>query len=173
MIKNFLLPVIFAIIFVLESVFVGLLPQFGYKAEGVFVPHFLFIALLFSSIFVNRNLTLIYAVIFGFLYDLFYTGLLGVYAYLFPLTIYIISLLMKSLQQNTIILISVGMLAITFLEFIVYGIVVVVQQSSMPMEMFLQQRLFATYLLNLIFLVLFTYLFKRMFQKIHILLYKE
>ncbi len=45
------------------------------------VPHFLLLALIFMSAYINQKHAVIYGLIFGFLYDINYTGVLGVYMF--------------------------------------------------------------------------------------------
>ncbi|MEH7375668.1 rod shape-determining protein MreD, partial [Neobacillus drentensis] len=68
--RKFLLPLLFLFLFIVESLFVEFLPAKIFGFERIFVPHFLFTAILFLTIFVGKKHGIIYAAIFGLLFDI-------------------------------------------------------------------------------------------------------
>jgi rod shape-determining protein MreD len=83
-VRKFLLPLLFLLLFYAESLFVEYLPAKVFGFERIFVPHFLFIALLFLTVFVGKKHGIIYAAIFGLLFDIVYVEIIGIYLFLYP-----------------------------------------------------------------------------------------
>lgn len=98
--KRIVLPLILSACFILESLFAEFFPNGIFGVHKIFVPHLLLMVLIIMGIYYVRNRTILYAFIFGMLFDAFYTGILGVYLFVFPLTVYITTSLMKVLQAN-------------------------------------------------------------------------
>lgn len=152
--------------FILESVFLTFVPSYGIANQYVLVPHFLFLTLLFCAVFYRRNTVLVYAFIFGLIFDLFYTNLIGVYAYLFPLTVYLVCKLMASLHKIYFIIFVFSIAAMIFLEFLVLGIHTAIGQSLYGFEEFMHIRLWPTLIMNIVFLLIFGYILQRIFIKL-------
>ena len=165
MIRYLFLPAIFLFAFILESVFLAFVPSYGQADDYVLVPYFLFITLVFGAVYYHRNTTLIYALIFGAIFDIFYTGLMGVYAYLFPLITYLVCKLMFSLHRKLLIVSVFSLVGISFIEFIVLGIQTAIGQNILSMEDFMYNRLWATLVTNIIFLLLFGYFLQKIFTR--------
>lgn len=82
--KRFLLPLIMILVFCAESIYTDLVRFPFVSVEQQVVPHFLLLALIFMSAYINQKHAVIYGLIFGFLYDINYTGVLGVYSLVLP-----------------------------------------------------------------------------------------
>ena len=91
--KRLYLPLILFLFIVLEGVALDLLPVQLLSAQTLIVPHWVFIILIFIVIFYDKEDTyysIVYAVIFGLLIDIVYTGILGIYMFSYGFGIYII-----------------------------------------------------------------------------------
>ena len=97
---KFFLPLIISLSFIFESIFVELLPEAFSKSDMILVPHFLMVMIIFTTIYGNQKHGLIYGFIFGLLFDVVYTEIIGIYLFLIPLVTKIVSWLMKLLQSN-------------------------------------------------------------------------
>ncbi|MGE6259566.1 rod shape-determining protein MreD [Heyndrickxia sporothermodurans] len=159
--KRIVLPLILSVCFIAESIFVQYFPHNAFDGKYIIVPHFLLVVLQLMGIYYIRNRTLLYAFIFGLLFDISYTGILGVYLFLFPLTIYITSKLMKFLQSNIFIAVIVTLFNVALVEFLVYELNILIHQVTMTTMDFLNIRLVPTLILNLIFFVIFSYPIKK------------
>lgn len=164
--RKFLLPVLFITCFLLESVFIELLPEKYFHHENILVPHLVMIALVFLTIYGSRNLGLLYSFIFGLVYDVIYIEIIGIYLCMFPLMSYIISKIMKVLQNNLLIMTVVTLFGIALLELGVYEMNLLIHQTSMNFSTFAASRLLPTIVLNLVFILIFAYPFKRQFEKL-------
>lgn len=163
--RKILLPLFFLLFFVLESVFVQSLPVDVLSSERILVPRFLIIVILFMTLYGYRNHGLLYGAIFGLLFDVVYTEIIGVYLFLFPIIAYLSSKMMGVLQSNLVVVSLVSILGVCLLELGAYEFNFIINMTDMDFQSFLRLRLFPTFLLNLAFIILFAYPLKRFFEK--------
>lgn len=163
--KRLLLPFVFLTFFILESIFVELLPAELFRSTRILVPHFLIVAILFLTVYASRNLGIIYAFVFGLLFDIVYTEIIGIYLFMFPLVAYIISKIMKVFHSNIIIVTIVSMVGVALLELGVYELNFLIKLTDMDFSTFINLRLFPTIILNIAFAIIFAYPLKRQFEK--------
>ncbi|WP_071460268.1 rod shape-determining protein MreD [Bacillus massilinigeriensis] len=163
--KRLGLPLLFVFLFILESLFVEFLPAELFHSARVMVPRFLLAAILFLTVYGNEKKGIIYGFIFGLLFDMVYTEILGVYLVLFPLLAYIFSNVMKILQTNVVVVSAVSLLGIALLEVGVYEMNLLIHITDMDFSSFASVRLFPTLVLNMAFLVLAALPFKSQFEK--------
>ncbi|MEH7100333.1 rod shape-determining protein MreD [Bacillus velezensis] len=147
--KRFLLPLIMILVFCAESIYTDLVRFPFVSVEQQVVPHFLLLALIFMSAYINQKHAVIYGLIFGFLYDINYTGVLGVYMFGFAGLCYLAAKAFKVLQTNALMVILVAVLSVCVLEFYVYGIQTLVRSGTMTFNDFVIQRFLPTALLNI------------------------
>lgn len=165
--KRFVLPLILFFVFLLESSFVDLVPADIFHKENVYVPRFLFLLIAFITVYFNKPVGLLYGAIFGLLYDIVYTEVLGVYLFLFTLVVYLISWASRILQTNIFVISFLSLIGIFVLEFCVYGVNLVIGSTTISIERFLQIRILPTLLLNSIFILVFAFPFKKLLGKLH------
>lgn len=163
--RKVLIGCIISFMFILESVFLELLPTDPFGKNWIFVPYFLLITILFFSIYGNRNVGVIYGFVFGLLFDIVYTEILGVYFFAFPFIIYIFNKLMKIFHSNIVVVSVMSLLAVVALEMIVYQVIKVINLTTIDFTSFLHLRLLPSLGLNLIFIVIVAYPYKRLFEK--------
>jgi rod shape-determining protein MreD len=133
---------------------------FGWHFSAI--PHFVLIAILLIGLFYDRTRAVWYGLTFGFLIDVVYTNVLGVYAFCIALTGYLFSLLSRIFHLYLVVVVLIGILAVACLEFEVYGIYGLIGKAPEPLDHFLQWRLVPTLVLNGAFLILIFYPFRRM-----------
>jgi rod shape-determining protein MreD len=164
-VKKFLLPLLFVFLFILESLFVQFLPEKLFGFERIFVPHFLFTGLLFLTIFVGKKQGIIYAAIFGLLFDIVYVEIIGIYFFLYPVISYLANRLMQFLQVNIIIAFLVSLVGIALLEIGAYEMNSLIHVTDLDFISFINLRLYPTLLLNAVFIILASYPFMRLFER--------
>ncbi len=164
--KKFLLPLLFLLLFIAESLFVQFLPADFFGQNRTLAPRFLFSALLLLTIFVGRKQGILYAAIFGLLFDIVYIEIIGIYLFLFPFITYIVSKIMHVLQANIIVAFFVSILGIALLEIGVYEMYYLIHVTNLDFVSFLKLRLYPVLLLNAVFLLIFIYPLKRYFEKV-------
>jgi rod shape-determining protein MreD len=164
-VKKFLLPLFFLCLFILESLFVQYVPTNLFGQNKIIAPHFLFAALLFLTIFVSRKQGIIYAAIFGLLFDIVYIEIIGIYLFLFPFIAYLASKILNILQNNFFVAILITIVGIALLEVGVYELDHLIHVTDMDFMSYLQLRFYPTLILNALFVILAGYPIKRLFEK--------
>lgn len=163
--KKFLLPLLFFFLFIIESIFAQYWPANVLGKDTIWVPHFLFAAILLLTIYTGKKQGIIYAMIFGLLYDIVYIEIIGIDLFLFPFVAYIISKLMNVMQTNIIVVFLVSLVGIAFLEIGIYEMDSLIHITDIDFMSFLKMRFYPTLLLNAVFLLLAGYPLKLKFEK--------
>ncbi|WP_338470396.1 rod shape-determining protein MreD [Niallia sp. XMNu-256] len=158
---KFFLPLIISLCFIFESIFVELLPEAFSSSKTILVPHFLIVVIIFTAVYGNRRHGLIYGVVFGLLFDIVYTEIIGIHLFLLPLVTYIAAWLMKLLQTNIFVVSVVTVIGVALLELGVYQINLLIGITDMTFVHFLNARLLPTLILNSIFIVITAFPMKR------------
>ncbi|MBM6619745.1 rod shape-determining protein MreD [Bacillus suaedaesalsae] len=164
--RKWFLPTLAFLCFILESVFVSVLPSELFGMERILVPRFVLIIVVFVTMFTNVRTGMIYGFVLGILYDLLYTNLIGVYMFAFTFLAYIVAWIIKLFQINTFTVTFISLIMITLLDFYVYGIQYLLANTSMIASEFLSIRLLPTLILNLAFVIVLFVPLKRQFFKI-------
>jgi rod shape-determining protein MreD len=165
MMRRVILPLVIGCCFIFESIFTMYFPDGSFGENFIIVPHFLLVALLLMGVYYSRNRAILFAFIFGLLFDVFYTGVLGVYMFLFPLSVYIADKMMKILQNNLFVAALVIIINISLVEFLVYEMNLLILKVPMTIIEFLENRLLPTLALNVIFFIIMAWPFKLLFSK--------
>ncbi|WP_066257904.1 rod shape-determining protein MreD [Neobacillus drentensis] len=163
--RKFILPLLFLFLFILESLFVEFLPAKIFGFERIFVPHFLFISLLFLTIFVGKKHGIIYAAIFGLLFDIVYVEIIGIYFFLYPFISYLIYKLLQVFQANLITAFLASLLGISLLEIGVYEMNFLIHVTDLDFMGFINLRFYPTLLLNAAITLIAAYPLKWLFEK--------
>jgi rod shape-determining protein MreD len=163
-VKKFLLPLLFLFLFLLESIFVQYIPQEVFGRNFILAPHFLFAGILFLAIYAGRKYGIIYAAIFGLLFDIVWIEIIGIYFFLFPLVTYLISKIMHVLQTNIIVAFIVSLVGIALLELGVYEMDFLIHITTLEFMSYMEMRFYPSLILNAIFLLIAAYPLKRHFE---------
>lgn len=163
--RKFLLPLLFLFLFIVEGLVVQFLPSELWGQTQVLAPRFLFVALVFLTIFVGKKQGIIYAAIFGIIFDIVYVEIIGIYLFLFPFICYLVTKIMHIMQANIIIAFLVSLFAIALLEIGVYEVDFLIHVTNLDFMSFLNLRFYSTLILNAVFVLIFGYPLKRRFEK--------
>lgn len=154
--KRLLFPFILFFLLISEGIALDLLPSMLTSTEILIVPHWVLVFLTLVTLFYDRNDTfyaIIYGIAFGILIDVVYTGILGVYMFVYPFTLYVVHLLKRFFQTNmvmTLFIVSIGVAISELLLLFIFSIVGIV---DMTVSHFIVNRLLPTLLANILFLV--------------------
>ncbi|MFD1171410.1 rod shape-determining protein MreD [Oceanobacillus picturae] len=154
--KRLYLPLILFLFLVMEGVALDLLPGSLLTGDLLIVPHWVLIYLVFITIFYDKETTyfsIIYALTFGLLIDVVYTGILGVYMFSYAFAIYITHLLNKMLHGNIHVSILLGAVAVILSDISIHVIYLVAGVNDMMWKDYFMTRLLPTLISNLVFLV--------------------
>ncbi|XJZ26367.1 rod shape-determining protein MreD [Bacillota bacterium Lsc_1132] len=162
--KKFLLPLFFLFLFIFESLFVQLLPGEAFRNGRIFAPHFLIVAILFFTIYGSEKHGILYGFIFGLLFDIVYTEILGIYLFLFPLVAYLVTKMMKVLQTNIIIASLMVLTGVALVELGSYEMNTLIHITKINFMTFVNIRFIPTLILNAAFIIIVSYPLKRYFE---------
>ncbi|MBS4176197.1 rod shape-determining protein MreD [Lederbergia citrea] len=163
--KRIVLPLLLTLAFYGESLFVDLLPPGTIVVDKVFIPHFLLVLLSMMGICYFRNRSLLYAAVFGLLFDIYYTEIIGVYLFLLPIAVYFAAKMSKILHANIFTVAIISSVCVALVETLVYGMNVLVMQITMTPNEFAMMRLLPTLVVNLVFLIIIYFPFSKMLQQ--------
>ncbi|WP_168733779.1 rod shape-determining protein MreD [Metabacillus sediminilitoris] len=166
--RRFILPFLVLFIFISESIFVDLVHLPFASENQLYIPRFVLIIVIFITVFMNRTQGMLFGVVFGLLHDIVYIEVIGIYLLVYAFLAYLISKAMKVLHNNVFMTLFLTILAITLLEYYVYGINYLIGTTKMPLYHFTTLRLLPTLALNSIFAILFIYPVKRFLEKIKV-----
>ncbi|MFD2628682.1 rod shape-determining protein MreD [Oceanobacillus kapialis] len=164
--KRLYLPLILFLFLVFEGVALDLLPASLLTGDLMIVPHWILILLVLMTVFYDKETTyysFMYALIFGLLIDVVYTGILGVYMFSYAFAIYVIHMLNKMLHGNIHVSILLGTVALGLSDIAIHVIYMVAGINDMAWADYLMARLLPTVISNLVFLiVLYPIIVKRL-----------
>ena len=161
---RFLLPAMFAFLFILESLFVELLPAELFNSDRILAPHFLMVGILFLTAYLSPKHGIMYGFIFGLLFDVVYTEIIGIYLFMFPFIAYLFANMIRVLQTNVLVVSLLSLIGIALLETGVYQMMHLIKITDLDFTAYVKIRLVPTLILNLAFIVVAAYPFKRQFE---------
>jgi rod shape-determining protein MreD len=155
-----LIPLVAVVLFYVEPVF-GLFSPIEIGGELRFlIPRFLIMFLIFVGVYYSRQRALVYAIIFGLLYDLFHIDIIGLYAFLYPVVCLLAIWAVKHIHRHIIVVTVITLLLVAVLETALYGFFTLIGFIGMPFNEFIPTRLVPTMIANSVFLVLLGWVFK-------------
>jgi rod shape-determining protein MreD len=158
-VKLFLVLFVF---FILQGTVMQVFSPQWFGLNFVVVPHFVLIAAVMIGLFYDRTQAVWYGLTFGFLDDIIYSNILGVYAFCIPLTAYLLSYLAKIFHLYLIIVFFIALIGVTLLEFEVYGMYGLIGKITMNPLDFANLRILPTLVVNGVFLLIVFYPLRRM-----------
>ena len=157
------LTVLFAV-FVLEgTVYQVFAPDFR-GSDQLYIPRLLFMLIITAGIFRGRGYGLLYAVIFGALYDIVYSEVLGVYTFGMGFAAYFLSLSFPVVKRHLSIVVAIAVFGVAFLEYYVYGMMSLVGITTVSHDFFLWSRLVPTLIMNAIAIIVLVWPLKKWFD---------
>lgn len=157
---RFLIPFVAVLLFLLEPEFAKFSPIHFENYTAYLVPRFLILYLIFISIYYNRKRAVIYGLIFGLLYDVFYIDIIGLYAVLYPAVCFLAGWSVKFIHQHLLITTVLAVLLVAVMEIILYEFFLLIGLTAMPFDTFFNGRLLPTIGANLLFLLILGWAFK-------------
>jgi len=155
--NKYILPLLLSLLFISENMFETIISPMLYGSQTIIVPHFLFIGLIFIALYYDAKLGVIYGAIFGLLFDIVNTEIIGIYLGCFPLFIFLISQTMKMLYANLFVRSLLTLIWTAALEYVVYGLNYLFGYTTMNNSFFMIHRLIPTLLLNGVVLLFAAY----------------
>lgn len=163
---NVFAPVLILFGLLVDGLISVIFSEYLYTENGnVMVPRLIILILVLISFYLPRNKMILYAIIFGFLYDSYYVGVLGIYVAIFPLIVYVTDKLKQVLNPNPITIGMMFFINLSILETMLYWIYKILGFTVIDMNTFMAIRLGPTLLLNLVFFIVAFYPLKKVILK--------
>ncbi|MDQ0161190.1 rod shape-determining protein MreD [Aeribacillus alveayuensis] len=162
MIKRFILLFAVFVIFVGESIFVDLIPHTFFPTDKIVVPRFLVLVIIAVTAYTTQSFGAFCGILFGFLYDVFYTEVIGIYTFAFPNLAFVTKFALKAFHHNIFVLVFLGLFSIALLEFYTYGLFLIINATTMGFHAFIYNRLFPTLMVNAVIFIMLIYPLKKL-----------
>jgi len=161
---RFLIPFVAVILFFVETEFSLYSPIKWHGHLYYLVPRFLILYLIFLSIYYDRKRAMLYGLIFGVLYDIFYIDIIGLYTFLYPFICFIAGSTVKYIHQHLAITTILSLVLVALLEIVLHQFFLLISFTSVPFAEFLNQRLIPTMIANSIYLIMLGWTFKYLIE---------
>ncbi|TQR19200.1 rod shape-determining protein MreD [Psychrobacillus vulpis] len=157
---RFLVIIISVLLFYMEPIF-GLFSPIELQGDFyVLVPRFLIMYLIFVSIYYDRKRAMLYGLIFGLLYDVFFIDIIGLYSFIYPLMCLVASLIAKYIHQHLLVATILTLVLVALVELLLFLFYTFIGIKSMTYTEFFQFNLIPTMIANLVFILMFGWGFK-------------
>ncbi|WP_210468786.1 rod shape-determining protein MreD [Sporosarcina sp. 6E9] len=156
------IPLIAILLFFLEPVFSLYSPIEVGGTLYILVPRFVIVYLVFIAIYYSRQRAIIYGIVFGLLYDMFYIDIIGLYAFLYPLICFIAAGIIRYVHKHIITVMILTLLLVALLDVLSYTFVSIIALTSIEPEVFISTRLIPTMIANSLFVIMFGWIFKKL-----------
>lgn len=160
------IPLILFVLLILEGVSIRFLPPQIAAGDLLFIPHWILLFLILVCIFYDKPRTyhaVIYALIFGFLIDMIYTGLLGAYMFTYGFAMYLTHILKRAFHGNFYVSLLLAAIGTALSDIVIYVIYSVIGFTDLYWTEYASVRLLPTIIINLIFLVIIYPMFVKRF----------
>ena len=116
---RYVVIIISVLLFYMEPIF-GLFSPIELNGDFyVLVPRFLIIYLIFIAIYYDRKRAMLYGLIFGLLYDVFFIDIIGLYSFIFPLMCLVASFIVKFIHHHLLVATILTLLLVAVVEIII------------------------------------------------------
>ncbi len=166
--RKYILPALLLFLFILESMSIDFFGLQGIKEDWIIVPRYMMIVIVLCAIYTSPYVGLICAMLFGFLYDIVYTDILGVYLFAFGVSVYIVSGILRFVNTNYLISFLMVLLSITIMEHLVFGIHSLIGTTQLTHSDFLSMRVVPTLVFNAIIAGMLLFPIKLFMEKLAI-----
>jgi rod shape-determining protein MreD len=161
---RFFIPLIAVVLFYLEPVFGAFSPLDLNETLYFMVPRFLIMYLIFVSIYYDKKRAILYGLLFGLLYDVYYIDIIGLYSVLYPLMCLAAGAAVKHVHQNLVVSTTLSLILVALLELILYVFFSIISLKTMEFTVFLTTRLLPTMIANSIFLIMLGWAFRNLIR---------
>lgn len=160
MLARILIPAVAVILFLLESEFAMFSPMNWNGGTYFLIPRFVILYLIFIAIYYSRKKAMIYGLVLGLCFDVFYINIIGLYTFLYPVVCFIAGWCMKRIHPNILFSTILAIILMSIIEVTIYEFFYMLQFTTMALKTFLLYRLLPTILANLLYLVMLGWVFK-------------
>ncbi|MCC5889533.1 MAG: rod shape-determining protein MreD [Alkalibacterium sp.] len=153
--RRVIIPIVLLFFFLLlDGVIVSLFYESLDVSFGFMTPRLFVLTVIVLSFFLEPRHMYILSIVFGFIYDSYYSGILGIYIAGLMIISYFIIQLRNILEPNYLTMVLVTIIMLTLLEFLIFGIYRVIDLTSLSVQEFIAMRLSASLLFNTIAIII-------------------
>ncbi|MGY3779061.1 rod shape-determining protein MreD [Isobaculum melis] len=165
--KKLAIPFLLILFFLLDGIFSEAFSSTLHTADYYMTPRLIVILLAMLAFFLPRRQMMIYAILFGLFYDIYYTDILGLHIALFPVIVYINEKMKNLLSASAFVIGMMLIINISLLESGLYLFYRTVPRFSLNMDVsqFLSVRLGPTLMLNIVLFIILYYPIRKMIDK--------
>lgn len=159
------IPLMVTVLFFMEPVF-SLFSPIAYGDQLLtLVPRFVFVFLIFIAAYGRKKDAIVYGIVFGLLYDIFYIDIIGVYAFLYPIISLLAAWVVRIIHRHILTVVVLSIVLIVFLEILSYGFASLIALTTISFEEFAKSRLLPTILANSLFVIMFGWFFYKVLEE--------
>ncbi|MGD6774350.1 rod shape-determining protein MreD [Sutcliffiella horikoshii] len=166
--RKYVLPALLLFLFILESMSVDFFGLHSFNEDWIIVPRYMLIVIALCAIYTSPYVGLICAMLFGFLYDVVYTEILGVYLFAFGISVYIVSSILRFVNTNYLISFLMVLVSISITEHLVFGIHSLIGTTELTHSEFLSIRMVPTLVFNAIIALILLFPIKLFMERLAI-----
>lgn len=154
---RFFLPLLIFFLFIIEGTIFQVFTPDRFGSEFIIIPRFALAVVIVVALYLGRTTGTIYALVLGLFQDVIYTHVLGVYLFSMAFITYSLGFSYKIFQKNLFLLIITAIFGTILLDYLVYGIHLMIGITNLIHERFFFERLLPSLLVNSVFLIIVIY----------------
>lgn len=165
--RHWLAFVVLLIALCLDGSLSHVLGQWTMQPQNTGVPQVTLMALVLLGIFVPRESWLLgWSVPFGLMYDSYYTGILGVYTFIFPLLVYLLIQMRPYIPRTWPFVLAIYVILLTARAVLDYIVAVFMNETTINLIQMVTQHLGPAFEINLILFAIIYYPCSRLLVKL-------
>lgn len=153
---KYITPILLFLLFLLDAHITRIMASWTNNAY-VANAHFALLVLLIVSKVIDERFLLGTALVIGILYDLYYIGIIGIYAVIFPLLVMLLYFFKEVIQQNILTLFFTMVISVTIFELVSLLLQTVFGLTGTSSDYFVPRYLGPTLLFNIFIFVIFIF----------------
>jgi rod shape-determining protein MreD len=146
--------VVMFLLFLIEGTIVQVFSTEAWGLSWEIIPRFVLVGVVLIGLYNGRRKAVLFGLIFGFMYDIVYTDVLGVYAFTMGLTGYLAGLASRYFHQNWLLVAVTIVLATFFNEWLVYVFYHLFHLANSDLNNLIFREMIPTVIFNAIFALL-------------------
>ncbi|MGP6138836.1 MULTISPECIES: rod shape-determining protein MreD [unclassified Jeotgalibaca] len=150
----YLIPILLFLGLVMDGIVMNIFSASFLDQNYVLVPRILLLLFVVFTLLFPKQPLFLYALLFGIMYDSYYTGILGIYVTAIASCIYLVKRSQRFLTTAPVAVFIVYFLSISYVEIFVFGVYSLLGMADLSFGTFIATRLGPTVLLNFFFLAL-------------------
>ena len=157
MMRRYSFFLVLFILFVIEGTVFQIFSPYQYGVTLQFIPRWVFMLIIFAGIFRGRGVATLYGVVFGIMYDVIYSSVLGINTFGMGIIAYFFSVAIPFFQKNLAAAIFLTIGAVSMFEYFLYGMMLILGLTTMIHADFLYGRFLPSFAMNFMIIAVAAY----------------